>query len=67
MPFFFIQLADPQLGMFSFFSALTDEEIEERRQRGINVRKAPKVKTGFADETRLFCQAIDSANRLRPA
>ena len=67
MPFFFIQLADPQLGMFSFFSGLTDEEIEERGRRGINVRKAPKVITGFADETRLFSQAIEAANRLRPA
>ncbi len=67
MPFFFIQLADPQLGMFSFISGLTDEEIEDRRQRGINVRKAPKVATGFADETRLFSQAIEAANRLRPA
>ena len=67
MPFFFIQLADPQLGMFSFFSGLTDEEIEERKQRGINVRKAPKVITGYADETRLFTQAIEAANRLRPA
>ncbi|MCH8062279.1 MAG: metallophosphoesterase [Chloroflexi bacterium] len=67
MPFFFIQLADPQLGMFSFFSGLTEEEIEERRQRGINARKAPKVITGFDDETRLFSQAIEAANRLRPA
>ena len=67
MPFFFIQLADPQLGMFSSISRLTDEEIEERRQRGINVRKAPKVITGFAKETRLFSLAIDAANRLSPA
>ena len=67
MPFLFMQLADPQLGMFSSISGLTDQEIEERRQRGINVRKAPKVTTGFVEETGLFTRAIEAANRLKPA
>ena len=67
MSFFFIQMADPQLGMFSFFSGLTDEEIAERWQRGIYARKAPKKITGFADETRLFTKAIEAANNLKPA
>ena len=67
MSLFFIQMADPQLGMFAFFSGLTDDEIEERRRRGINARKAPAKITGFADETRLFTQAIEAANRLKPA
>ena len=66
-PLFFIQMADPQLGMFSFFSNLPDEEIEARRQRGINARKAPKKLTGFEDETRLFTKAIEAANKLKPA
>lgn len=67
MSFFFIQMADPQLGLFSFLSDLTDEEIEERRQRDIIVRKAPKKTMGFAEETRLFTIAIEAANRLKPA
>ena len=67
MSLFFIQMADPQLGMFALFSGLTDDEIEERRRRGINARKAPAKITGFADETRLFTQAIEAANRLKPA
>ncbi len=41
-PFFFIQMADPQFGMFS-----GDKDVEK--------------------ETALFTQAIDHANRLRPA
>ena len=67
MSFFFIQMADPQFGMFSSVSELTGQEVEERRLRGINVRKAPERITGFADETRLFTQAIEAANRLKPA
>lgn len=67
MSLFFIQLADPQLGMFSSVSTLTDEELEDLRQRGIGVRKAPEKITGFADEARLFTRAIEAANRLKPA
>ncbi len=65
-PFHFMQLADMQFGMFAHFSGMSDEEIADRRARGINVTKAPKIE-GFADETRLFMDAISEANRLRPA
>jgi len=37
---FFIQKADPQLGMFSSVSEVTGQEIEERRLRGMDLRKA---------------------------
>ena len=60
-------MADPQFGMFAFLSDLTDADIEDRRRRGITVRKAPRPITGFADETRLYTSAIEAANRLRPA
>jgi predicted phosphodiesterase len=60
-------MADPQFGMFAFFSELTDEEIEERRSRQLFVRKAPKKITGFADESRLYTQAIEATNRMKPA
>ena len=67
MSFFFVQMADPQFGMFAFFSTLTDEEVEERRRRQLFVRKAPEIITGFADESRLYTLAIEATNRLKPA
>lgn len=65
-PFYFVQLADTQFGMFAHFSGMSVEDIEERRHRGINVKPAPKI-TGFETETALFQEAISEANRLRPA
>ena len=67
MSFCFVLMADPQFGMFAFFSGLTDEEVEDRRRRQLFVHKAPKKITGFADETRLYTQAIEATNRLKPA
>ena len=64
---FFIQMADPQFGMFASVSGMPESEILElRRTMGIKVRKAPKI-TGFADETALYEKAIAAANRLKPA
>ena len=65
MSFSFIQMADPQFGLFAWSSGLSAAEIEELRQKEIHVRAAPKI-TGFADETRLYEKAIAEANRLRP-
>ena len=65
MSFFFIQMADPQFGLFAHVSGLSAPEIEALHRRGIPVRPAPKI-TGFADETRLYGKAIAEANRLRP-
>ena len=67
MSFHFIQMADPQFGMFAQVSQYTAEEVAERRARGLNVRLAPAPVTGFADETRLYTAAIDIANRLKPS
>jgi len=64
-PFHFIQLADPQFGMFSSLSGKTDEELAEFHRVGLNVRPAPKIE-GFEQETKLFTEAISEANRLRP-
>ena len=33
----FIQMADPQLGMYSAVSKLSDSDKAERRERGINI------------------------------
>ena len=65
MSFSFMQLADPQFGLFAHLSGLSEAEIEAKRRRGILCRPAPKI-TGFADETRLYGRAIAEANRLRP-
>lgn len=64
--FSFIQLADPQFGLFAASSGKTDEEIAVFAERGIKLRKAKKI-TGFAPETALFTRAIERANWLKPA
>ena len=67
MTFHFIQMADPQFGMFAQISRYTPEEVAERRARGMNIRTFPAPLTGFAKETRLYTDAIDIANRLKPS
>jgi len=64
--FSFIQLADPQFGMFASSSCKTDEEIAAFAKRGLIIRKAPLIE-GFAPETALFTRAIERANWLKPA
>ena len=59
--FSFIQLADPQFGMFAGLSGKTDAEIATFAERGHTIRKA-KHMTGFATETYLFTRAIERAN-----
>ncbi len=67
MDFFFIQMSDPQFGMFARLSGMDEERIRESLQRnGWNIRPAPKT-TGFAEETVLYEKAIAAANRLMPA
>jgi len=64
--FDFIQLADPQFGLFARFSGQSAEAIAGFQARGLNIKPAPQT-SGFADETRLFEKAISIANELRPA
>ena len=67
MDFFFIQMSDPQFGMFARLSSLDEDRIAElHRSRGWNI--IPTAKTvGFAQETALYEKAIEAANRLNPA
>ncbi|MBT3942354.1 MAG: phosphoesterase [Chloroflexi bacterium] len=65
-PFFFMQLADPQFGMFARWGGVSDDVIDAQLFKGSKVRKSPPI-TGFADESRLFTEAIAEANRLKPA
>jgi len=64
--FSFIQLADPQFGLFADRSGKTDEEISAAAKRGQILKKTPKI-TGFADETRLFSLAIEQVQRSNSA
>jgi 3',5'-cyclic AMP phosphodiesterase CpdA len=64
--FSFIQLADPQFGLFAGSSGKTDAEIAAFAERGLILRKAKKFE-GFAPETALFTKAIERANWLKPA
>ena len=67
MAFFFIQMTDPQFGMFASLSGMDESRILDFRQRmGWKIRPSPKI-TGFADETTLYEKAIAAANRLNPA
>ncbi len=66
MTFSFVQMSDPQFGMYASISKYTAEEIEERRRRGVLMRYAHERITGFADETRLYTRAIEKANSLAP-
>ena len=67
MDFFFIQMSDPQFGMFSRLSGMDDERIQHFRQvNGWNILSVPKS-TGFAQESALYEKAIAAANRLNPA
>ncbi len=65
MSFFFVQMADPQFGQFAQYSGLSDSEIERYKEKDMTIKKARKI-TGFADETRLYEEAIEVVNRLRP-
>ncbi len=67
MAFFFIQMTDPQFGMFARLSGMDDGRIQDLRQRmGWTIRPAPKT-TGFAQDSALYEKAIAAANRLNPA
>ncbi len=63
----FVQMADPQFGMFAAMSEYTDAEVAKRRARGLLIRKAPERISGFADESRLYGAAIRETNRIAPA
>ena len=63
MDFFFIQMSDPQFGMFSRLSGMDEERIREHNQRnGWNILPAAKT-TGFAEDAALYEKATAAANR----
>ena len=62
----FVQMADPQFGMYSSTSKLSAADKAERRQRGINIEYTGPILEGFAKETSLFTEAIETANKINP-
>ena len=60
----FIQMADPQIGMYSRVSKLSDSDKEDRRKRGIHIEYTGPVLEGFSKETLLFTEAIETANKI---
>jgi predicted phosphodiesterase len=62
----FVQMADPQFGMYSSVSKFSDADKAERRQRGINIEYAGPILEGLAKETSLFTEAIETANKINP-
>ena len=62
----FIQMADPQFGMFASISQLTEEEAKARSREGLNLRYVEKAFDHFDPEIRLFTRAIEYANEHKP-
>ena len=62
----FIQMADPQFGMFSSISKLTKEEAADRSREGLNLRYVEEEFDGFEPEIELFTKAIEQANHYEP-
>ena len=62
----FVQMADPQFGMYSSVSKFSDADKAERRQRGINIEYTRPILEGLAKETSLFTEAIETANKINP-
>jgi predicted phosphodiesterase len=59
-------MADPQFGMFSSISKLTEEEAISRSREGLTLRYVEQEFDGFAPETQLFSRAIRYANEYKP-
>jgi 3',5'-cyclic AMP phosphodiesterase CpdA len=64
-PLTFVQMADPQVGLFAHFSGRTPEDIARFQRHGLNVRPAPKV-TDLREDTRRFEAAIAATVRANP-
>ncbi|MFL2783765.1 MAG: metallophosphoesterase [Dehalococcoidia bacterium] len=62
----FVQMADPQFGMYSSISKRSDLDIAYSRERGVDIEYTGPILEGFAKETLLFTKAIETANKINP-
>jgi 3',5'-cyclic AMP phosphodiesterase CpdA len=66
MSFFFVQLADPQFGMYADLSGFDNGRVAALANMGLKVAQVPET-TGLAYETERYEKAIAAINRLSPA
>ncbi len=64
--FTFIQMADPQVGLFARFSGLPPEEAALFREHKLNVKDAPKME-GLEPERENLIAAIEQFREIDPA
>ena len=67
MSFTFVQMADPQFGMFESVSKLNKSEVLEKRLRGIYLRFIGDEIVGWEQESTLFTKAVQKINQLQPS
>ena len=65
MSFFFVQLADPQFGLFKWLNGRTKDDLEPLWRVGLRIY--PTDETDMSEETRRYTCVIEAINRLRPA
>ena len=65
MSFFFVQLADPQFGLFKWLNGRTEDDLEPLWRVGLRIY--PTDETDMSEETRRYTRVIEAINRLRPA
>ena len=62
----FIQMADPQFGMFSAFSKFSENQKAERLESGMILRFIEDEIVDLSNEVRLFTKAVEITNQLDP-
>ena len=63
--FFFIQMADPQFGLFSHLSGKNELDIKNLQKRDIFIKKTPKI-YDLNNEIQLLRSSIKITNSLNP-
>jgi serine/threonine-protein phosphatase CPPED1 len=64
--FNFIQMADPQIGMFARFSGIDSEAIADFQAHGMNVKPAPEMNNNEPERKNLIT-ALEEFDKIDPA
>ena len=66
--FNFIQMADPQVGMYARFAGMDSETIADFQKHGMNVKPAPKMNSNSMEpERKNLTTALDEFDKIDPA
>ena len=65
MSFFFVQLADPQFGLFKWLNGRKEDDLEPLWRVGLRIYPTDEI--DMSEETRRYTRVIEAINRLRPA